>query len=118
MIGLRPKDLEKLSVLLGIPEETLIRMHSLGIINESMAMDKLIVYEFYRLKRTKLYKSKEIAEALSREYDVSKGKVLNAAYKKKTPSRHCRICGKPISKHRELVHDCLCENCVIDSITF
>ena len=79
MIGLRPKDLEKLSVLLGIPEETLIRMHSLGIINESMAMDKLIVYEFYRLKRTKLYKSKEIAEALSREYDVSKGKVLNAA---------------------------------------
>ena len=116
MIGLRPTDLVKLSVLLDIPEDILVRMHSMGIINESAAVDKLIVYEFYRLKRTKLYKSKEIAEALSREYDVSKGKVLNAAYKKKTPSRHCRICGKPISKHREVTYDCLCENCVIDSI--
>lgn len=118
MIGLRQKDLEKLSVLLNIPEDMLMRIHSMGLINESAAVNKLIIYEFYRLKRTKLYKSKEIAEALSREYDVSKGKVLNAAYKKHTPNSHCRICGRPISKHRQAVHDCLCENCVIDSIVF
>ena len=60
MITLREKELSKLSIILGIPEEYLVMLKSMNLLNDSMAIDLLIAYEYRKIRSSNKYKTKEI----------------------------------------------------------
>lgn len=116
MFTLREKELSKLSIILGIPEESMLLLKSMNLLNDSMAIDLLMAYEFKKIRSSNKYKSKEIIAALAKEYKVTIRKATHAVYHKKEISYHCKLCGKPMSKYKFRAHDGICEACVVDSI--
>lgn len=116
MIALREKEFAKLAAMLQIPEDQLRRLHSMRLLDESVAIDVLVKYEFRRLKKTGEYTTKQITEALVREYDISRGKVQNAIYNKRKSRYFCKTCGRSISQYKHLKYGDVCEQCAIESI--
>ena len=46
MIRLREKDIEKLSIILQLPQYTIEKMAAMNLINDSLAVDMLMVYDW------------------------------------------------------------------------
>lgn len=76
MIRLREKDIEKLSIILQLPQYTIEKMAAMNLINDSLAVDMLMVYDWKKLKNTKKYTVKQILQAIMDEYQVSKTVLL------------------------------------------
>lgn len=80
MIRLRQKEIDKLSIITQLPQHDIEKMLAMGLVNEPIAIDLLVVYDWKRLKKEKKYTVKQITQALMNEYDISRTKVQSAAY--------------------------------------
>ena len=116
MIRLREKDIEKLSIILELPQYAVEKMAAMNLIYDALAVDLLMVYDWKKLKRSKKYTVKQILQALMDEYQVSKTKVQAAVYGKRKRTYSCQQCGKRITKSESDRNEGLCDLCVSKSI--
>lgn len=116
MIRLREKDIEKLSIILQLPQFAVEKMAAMNLINDALAVDMLVIYDWKRLKKNKKYTVKQILQALMDEYQVSRTKVQAAVYGKRKHTYSCQQCGKRITKSESVRNDGLCDMCVSKSI--
>lgn len=116
MIRLREKDIEKLSIILQLPQYTIEKMAAMNLINDSLAVDMLMVYDWKKLRSSKRYTVKQILQAIMDEYQVSKTKVQAAVYGKRKRTYSCQQCGKRILKSESVRNSGICDACVSKSI--
>lgn len=116
MIRLREKDIEKLAIILQLPQYTIEKMAAMNLINDSLAVDMLMIYDWKKLKNTKKYTVKQILQAIMDEYQVSKTKVQAAVYGKRKRTYSCQQCGKRITKSESTRNSGICDACVSKSI--
>lgn len=116
MIRLREKEIEKLSIILQLPQHNLEKVASMGLINEPVAIDMLVVYDWKKLKRDGKYTVKQIIQALMDEYQISRSKVQSAVYGKRKHTYSCQKCGKRITKSESVRNNGICDMCVSKSI--
>lgn len=116
MIRLREKDIEKLSIILELPQYAIEKMAAMNMINDALAVDMLVVYDWKKLKRDKKYTVKQILQALMDEYQVSKTKVQAAVYGKRKRTYSCQLCGKRITKSESVRNEGICDACVSKTI--
>ena len=88
------------------------KLISLGLISETRALDVLILYDFRRIKRRKLYTVAQIIEALIEKYKVSKYRVEKIIYHKKQKRYFCDKCAKEITNRERRRGNGKCDHCV------
>lgn len=115
MIRLRDKDIEKLAKVTENQVFTLVQLNSMGLINESVAIDLLIKFDWKRLKK-RGYTHKQVIMALSSEYDVSVSKITTAVYEKKKTVSFCRACGIEKLKRELNRNKGVCDACIAKTI--
>lgn len=116
MIRLRQKEIDKLSIISQIPQHDIAKLFSMGLIDEPIAIDLLVAYDWKKLKQKKIYTVKQITQALMEEYDISRSKVQYAAYGKKKHTYSCTKCGRRILKSESLRNEGVCDRCISMSI--
>ena len=116
MIKLREKDIEKLAILLELPQYAVEKMATMQLIDEKAAVNRLIAYDWKKLKARRKFSTRHIVQALEDEYQVGKGKVLGAVYEKRKCVYSCVKCGKRITKAESLRNKGICDRCVSKSI--
>ena len=115
-IKLREKDINKLSRIIDMPIEILVKLHSMSLIDEIDARNLLIISDWKKLKQSKKYNTSQIIAALSNEYQVSDTTIESVIYAKKKLLYWCKKCEKRISKGEFQRNNGICDKCVVNSI--
>lgn len=111
------KDLEKLARIADLPLVDIQKIHALGIIDETKALDRMIKYDYRRAKATGRYTVKQIVMALVDKYGVSHSRITSAMYDKKKTDALCVECGCVTRKSELKRNNGLCDRCVAKKIT-
>ena len=112
MIKLTEPEIQKLSAITELSPMQVQKLLTMGLIDESRAMDVLILYDFKRIKRRKQYKVSQIIEAIIEKYKVPRSRVERVIYAKKTKRYYCDKCSKEITKRERLRGNGKCDHCV------
>lgn len=117
MIKLGEPELLKLSSITNVTPLQLHNLMSLGLVNEEKALDALIRYDFQRVKRRKIYRVKQIVEAMMQKYNVPASRVQRVIYAKKKKRHYCEKCGKEIANRERIRGNGKCDQCVASEIS-
>lgn len=116
MKKIQEKELEKLSHVTGVAMMDIQKLYTFGVIDEVKVIDRLIKFDFWRLRASGRYMIKQIVAALSEEYQVAKTRVTAVAYSKKITETVCTKCGRRIKKAEFKRNNGQCDECIIKSI--
>jgi len=111
MRRLTEKHISKLAVAAGVPEADVMKLHSLGLIDEPRAIDFLIKSDFRRVKARNQYTVKQIVMALKEEYDVPASRVTQAMYSTRRHTNICQCCGREVGKAELRRNNGRCDVC-------
>ena len=111
MIKLQENEIQKLAVLTELTPMQIHHLLAIGIIDEQRALDHLILYDFRRIKRRKVYMVSQIIEAVMEKYKVPRSRVERIIYAKKTKRYYCDKCAKEISKRERNRGNGKCDRC-------
>ena len=112
MIALNEQEIVKLSAITEMTPMQIQKLLTMGLIDEKRAIDMLILYDFRRIKRRKLYTVSQIVEAIIEKYKVPKSRVNKVIYGKKVKHYYCDKCSKEISNRERKRGHGKCDHCV------
>ena len=115
-IKLTDKEFQKLAEDTGVSEYDLQKLHSMGMLKETIMLDHLICHDFNKVKRMDKYRTSQIITRLAMFYHVSKDRIANAINRKRVAPCYCEKCGKLIRKAEYNRNGGLCDGCVVASI--
>ena len=110
--NIRLKDLNKLSGITGVPVKDLDHLGGLGLINTTALRDLMVISDWKRLKAKQKYRSSQIIDALTKEYDISKSVCYNICYNKKERNHYCDCCGSRILRKVHKRNGGMCDKCI------
>lgn len=116
MIELKENDIQKLSEITEIPCHDIQKLYTMGLIHEANALNYLIKHDFDSIKKMGQYRTFHIVRRICNKYHVSKTKVHNAIYQKRSAYFYCGNCDKRIGKSEYVRNNGLCDDCVSMSI--
>ena len=112
MIKLNEAEIQKLASITELTPMQIQNLLTMGLIDESRALDALILYDFRRAKRRKQYKVGQIIEAVVEKYKVPRSRVERVIYAKKTKRYYCDKCSKQITHREQNRGNGKCDHCV------
>lgn len=112
MIKLQEHEIQKLSSITELSPMQIQKLLAMGLIDESRALDALILYDFKRIKRRKQYKVGQIIEAVMEKYKVPRSRVERIIYNKKRKRYYCDKCAKEITNREKKRGNGKCDHCV------
>ena len=112
MIEFREKEIEKLSAITSLTPMQVQNLLAMGLIDDSKALDTLILYDFRRIKRRRLYRVGQIIEALVEKYKTCPSRVQRVIYHKKKKIYYCNNCAKQIKAREHHRNNGRCDHCV------
>lgn len=112
MIKLQESEIQKLSAIIELTPMQIQKLLTMGLIDESRALDVLILYDFRRIKRRKQYKVGQIIEAVVEKYKVPRSRVERVIYAKKVKRYYCDKCSKEITNRERKRGNGKCDHCV------
>lgn len=115
-IKLSEAEFQKLAEETGVSQYDIEKLYSMGLMKDSVVLEFLIRYDFFKVKRSGKYRTSQIVARIAMFYHVSHYRVLNAIYDKKVPLHYCTECGKLIRKSEFTRNEGLCDTCVAKSI--
>lgn len=124
--SLRPKDIQKASSLLEIPQEQLQHLNGLKLLNTTYIRSLLMRADFERLtnglhcleRYDKKYRYPEVIKALAREYGIGNKAVAAILHGSDEQIYFCSKCGIRISAQGARNRGGLCSNCYADTLEF
>lgn len=112
MIKLQEQEIHKLSSITELSPMQIQKLLAMGLVDESRALDVLILYDFKRIKRRKQYKVGQIIEAVMEKYKVPRSRVERVIYHKKRKRYFCDKCSKEISSREKKRGNGKCDHCI------
>lgn len=118
MIQLQQKEIEKLAAITNLTPIQVEKLIAMNILDDQRCLDAMLVYDWKRLRRRKIYKVSQICEALMERYKVPKWRVEKAVYYKQRKKKYCSQCQKEISGREYSRGNGKCDHCVGTEIDF
>lgn len=124
--SLRPKDIQKASSLLEIPQEQLQHFNGLKLLNTAYIRSLLMRADFERLTNglhylgrcDNKYRYPEVIKALAREYGIGPKAVSAILHGNDEQIFFCSKCGVRITSQGARNRGGLCSNCYADALEF
>lgn len=116
MRRLKEEDIEKFSVISGVPIMDLGKLQALGVLSEKAILDHLIRHDFHHIKKGGKFTTRQIKAAIQLNYQISSGKVAKAIYDKRQHEAMCQQCGTVTKKAELKRNGGICDTCVAKSI--
>lgn len=121
---LRPKDIQKASSLLEVPQEQLAHFNSLKLLNTTYIRSLLIRADFERLTNglhflehcDRRYRYPEVIKAIAREYGIGPKAVASILHGNDEVIHFCSKCGIRITAQGARNRGGLCQNCYSETL--
>ncbi|GAB6119575.1 hypothetical protein [Dysgonomonas termitidis] len=110
--NLSASDIQVLEGLVNIPEDILLTLNNLGLIDTSSVLNIIIRNEYQTLIKDGSCLKKDAVILLGKKYGISKSSIEIIVYKKEmNKKKQCPSCNKEVSKYKYLKNDGLCDSC-------